>query len=168
MKKLYLFAVGLLSTGLASGQTNLVINGPLSTNPSIYNTIIGNQAGNATLTGNSNVFLGYKTGFANTTGYSGVFLGTSAGAANTTGSGNTFVGKDAGEGTSTGFSNTFLGVAAGSTNGTTSSNVYVGPLPDHLTVMGFPTPFWETRRATTAGVDAVTYLLDTMLVIKII
>src|SRR6185437_14601367 len=60
------------------------------------NTIIGNSAGNSTLTGNSNTALGDNTLANLTSGVAGVYIGNLAGAQITTGGANVCVGSLAG------------------------------------------------------------------------
>lgn len=90
------------------------------------NTLVGPNAGNATMTGRWNTFFGENAGLANTTGNNNTFLGTFSGSANTAGAGNTFVGYKSGFNNTSGQYNTFVGNTAGLSNTTGGSNVFVG------------------------------------------
>src|SRR6185437_3235905 len=87
-------AVGVVST--LSGDVGGFIS-PSAGNTNINdNTIIGNSAGNSTLTGNSNTALGDNTLANLTSGVAGVYIGNLAGVQITTGGANVCVGSLAG------------------------------------------------------------------------
>jgi hypothetical protein len=90
------------------------------------NTFIGFQAGHRTTSGNGNTFVGDAAGPLNSTGSHNTFLGVSAGKNNTSGNYNTFSGFGAGISNTTGFRNAFFGENAGSFNTTGFKNTYIG------------------------------------------
>ncbi|GAH07966.1 unnamed protein product, partial [marine sediment metagenome] len=57
--------------------------GILSTSPTLYNTFVGEGAGQANTTGTENTFLGYQAGYLNTTNQGSTFVGYEAGYSST-------------------------------------------------------------------------------------
>ena len=95
-------------------------------NTGLYNTFIGEDAGEYNTTGDYNTFLGHGAGQDNTTGFNNMFIGEYAGKANTTGYHNIFVGRNAGRDNKVGFYNTFIGTDCGTYNTTASNNTFIG------------------------------------------
>lgn len=102
-----------------SGSGNTV---ELNVTDSNLNTIIGIDAGNATISGTDNTALGTESAELLTTGSQNVFVGFGTGAIVTSGSNNTIIGATAGPALSTGTNNTFLGATAGSAYASSESN----------------------------------------------
>lgn len=94
----------------------------LNVTDSHLNTIIGNGAGNATITGTDNTALGTESAEGLTTGSNNVFVGFGSGAIVTTGSSNTILGATSGPALSTGTNNTLIGASAGSAYASSESN----------------------------------------------
>lgn len=91
------------------------------------NTIIGNQGGNATISGTGNTALGQAALNALTSGDENVAMGGTAGNVLTTGNNNTLVGTGAGLDLDTGSSNIALGHGAAlSYTGAESNNIIIG------------------------------------------
>ena len=92
----------LTSTGevmtVNSGQTNssVVIGSNISTFPANKRSVLIGKAGNAAMTGASNVVLGCGTGSNLTSGATNVLIGDAAGQTLTSGTGNVFIGNQAG------------------------------------------------------------------------
>jgi hypothetical protein len=89
------------------------------------NTVLGDNALDAAVTGGNNVAVGLNTLTANTSGTQNVAVGSNALDANTTTSNNTAVGSNA-LGATTGAGNTGLGESAGSSTLTGSNNTMLG------------------------------------------
>jgi len=107
-----------------SGAANAVL---LNVTDANNNTIIGNNAGNLTLTATNNVFLGKSVGHAVINSSNNVCLGYLSGVALTSGTGsNTFVGSSTGTAVTSGVKNCLLGNLAGSNlTGIESNNVLI-------------------------------------------
>jgi hypothetical protein len=106
------------------------------------NTLLGNGAGNAAITGGDSQLLGHNAGLSLTSGNSDVIVGSAAGQSTTTGNGdvylgwgsayasttaayNVFVGAETGLSNITGSSDTYLGFSAGANNTSGSGNIYI-------------------------------------------
>ena len=110
----------------------------LNVTDTLFNTIIGNAAGNFTLTGTNNVFFGFQSGKALSTGFQNTIIGGGAllttgtnntcvpGGNLTTGAGNTFVGPGAGGVTTTGSGNTCAGINGGGGVTIATNNTLIG------------------------------------------
>ena len=135
-----------LMGGTATGKNNSIMG--TNAAPKMEgnsNVAIGNQAGNAVITGDYNVFvgansarlpkktsqtvaIGYQAGEGvSTSDYqNGVFVGYRAGFNNKTGNNNVFIGSKAGVGNTTGSSNIFIGDSAALGNTSGKNNVVMG------------------------------------------
>ena len=140
----------------------------------VNNTFVGNNAGQATTTGNDNVFVGNQAGFSNTIGINNVFMGSNAGystkpysenytyeldketgktvlAHRVDGSYNVFIGKDAGKGNTSGTNNVFLGEKAGFSNTLCDNNIFIGKDAGYNTTAGSKDLEWSIPGSTDPG-----------------
>lgn len=90
------------------------------------NLMLGDGAGNNTMTGATNLLLGSAAGSKLTTGGGNMFLGSQAGAETTTGGANVFIGAQAGISNLSGKENVFIGREAGKEGETALRNVAIG------------------------------------------
>lgn len=90
------------------------------------NILMGDFAGNGTLSGSQNNGFGESVGSSLTSGSQNSFLGAVSGGSVTSGSGNTFIGFAAGGSLTQGGNNTFLGVQAGNNLLTGNQNLLLG------------------------------------------
>lgn len=91
-----------------------------------WNTFVGTNAGNATLTGTGNTSLGHESLFGLTSGYSNTAVGASALRRNATGINNSAVGFQSLAANVTGLGNSALGTFALSRNSSGFGNVAIG------------------------------------------
>ena len=89
-------------------------------------TMIGNGAGNASITGTDSQLIGHNAGASLTSGNSDVFVGSLAGLSTTTGNGDVYVGIVSGESATTAQFNTFVGGQTGAFTTTGSANLFAG------------------------------------------
>ncbi|MBW1780496.1 MAG: tail fiber domain-containing protein [Deltaproteobacteria bacterium] len=117
----------------------------LSPRPSLtedlYNTFVGDEAGNSNTTGYYNIFAGSQSGYSNTSGDNHAFLGYASGYSNTTGSNNTFIGYEAGYSNTSGYCNTFLGSLAGYSSTTAEHNCFLGYRSGYSNTTGYLNTF---------------------------
>lgn len=90
------------------------------------NVLIGDFAGNLTLSGNQNVGIGESVGSSLTSGSQNSFWGAVAGSSLQSGTGNTLGGFAAGGSLTTGGNNTFLGIQAGNNLVSGNTNLLLG------------------------------------------
>ena len=90
------------------------------------NILIGQSAGNATITGGNSQLIGDSSGAALTSGNADVFIGSNAGARTTTGNGDVFLGFESGKSATTSQYNTFLGAESGANTSTGGGNLFAG------------------------------------------
>ena len=96
-----------------------------TTNTGIFNTFVGNSAGQNNTGGAGNTFVGTASGQANTTGFDNSFFGSGSGS-NNTAANNSFFGSRAGGGNIDGTRNSFFGAWSGFANVTGADNAYFG------------------------------------------
>ncbi|MEM7160860.1 MAG: tail fiber domain-containing protein [Bacteroidota bacterium] len=151
-------ANGVSSIELTNNMNNTLLGelSGLNLNPNlsdgIYNTFLGNRAGNvasevsystfvganAGLNASSstlNTYLGHNAGFSNDTGAANTALGQQAGYNNDDGSYNTFVGQSAGF-DNIGSANTMIGQNAGFNSSMGDFNVFIGERSAYNAAMG--------------------------------
>ena len=97
----------------------------LNVTDALNNTFVGLNAGNSTLTGNSNVTLGRLNGSSLTSGTSNTLIGETVGTSITTGAGNMIVSSNGAINLTTGNNNTFVGYN-GAAMTTGSNNTLLG------------------------------------------
>jgi hypothetical protein len=113
------------ANGQITDNAKLLFNGfAIEMNTPLYNNIIGDNAGNASISGISNNLIGYFAGDALTSGSYNNMMGHNAGRLSTA-SNNNFFGNGAGYRT-TGNNNNFFGSSAGLSNTTGSANNFFG------------------------------------------
>jgi hypothetical protein len=118
---------GTLAGKLMNSTNGYQIGGAtILNNNSANDLIIGNNAGNSTMTGAALQIIGDGAGQAVTTGNSDVFIGTHAGQQTTTGNGDVYIGLVSGAAGTTAAYNTFVGAQTGTANTTGSNNTFVG------------------------------------------
>ena len=122
-----------VGTGNFIGGTNA---GAALQSGALYNTLLGNNAGNDITTGDKNTVVGTDAGTKITTASSNTFFGYRAGE-NATGAENTIVGQAAGYALTTGTKNTIVGHQVGTSNITGNNNTLVGA--------------WQTGDSLTSG-----------------
>ena len=158
---------GTINANLVNSNTGFQIQGitQFNANSKLGNLLIGQSAGNASITGGSNQLIGANAGASLTSGNADVFLGSGAGQSTTTGNGdvyvgvgsgqtattaayNTFQGAQTGLFTTTGSYNTFNGFNSGFSNTTGTNNTYLGSqagasatIANHNTFVGFDSGF---------------------------
>ena len=98
----------------------------LVTDPTLFNTFIGLDAGSPSTTGINNVALGYNTLIQNTSGGQNIAIGINTLNANTTGGYNTAIGFEAMNKNTTGTLNTAIGAGALQTNVSSNNSTAVG------------------------------------------
>jgi trimeric autotransporter adhesin len=110
-----------------SGSSNIVL---LNVTDSNNNTIIGESAGNQTLTGTSNTVIGSAGASGLTSGSNNTVVGASGAAENiTSGSRNVCIGTGSGNALITGANNVLIGYASGSNYDTSEgSNICIGSI----------------------------------------
>lgn len=106
-----------------SGATNVVT---LNVTDASSNTIVGNNAGNLTLSGSNNTGLGKSVLNASTTANNNTVVGSLSGALITTGGSNTIIGEGSGLLITTAANVTILGQGSGTALTTGGSNVIIG------------------------------------------
>jgi hypothetical protein len=114
-----------------SGSSVLFVNsGTISTlnvTDSSNNTILGNLAGNATLSGTINCVYGHQAGHALTTGFENNFYGHQSGLKVTTGYANNLFGTFSGSSLISGADNVLIGQNSGSSIDVGGENILIGP-----------------------------------------
>ena len=95
-------------------------------NYGLYNTFMGINSGNFTMTGTNNTAVGYQSLFSNTDGYGNTTLGFQTLYSNTNGVQNTAVGLGALQYNTTAYSNTAVGYLSLNSNTTGSENTALG------------------------------------------
>ncbi len=124
----YTFDLGNVATawkGIYANEAYYLGGSKLIETPGTDNIFIG-KTGNTTNTSVDNIFIGNNAGNSNGVGYQNLFVGNYAGYANNNGSNNTMTGWYAGKMNSSGSENLFAGSAAGVNNVNGSRNTFVG------------------------------------------
>lgn len=117
--------------------TNPSLNFIGTTDNTILNFRVNNNAAGRIDHINKNTFFGYRAGLSNTTGFKNIFMGDSAGRANTAGNTNIYIGVNAGAAMANGVGNVFIGDSAGASKVTTggTSSVFIGDKAGSKTTM---------------------------------
>jgi hypothetical protein len=131
--------INIQDSGVLSNYNTIIgDNAGKGTVSSVYhsNTLVGEKAGFALVTGSRNCFYGRESGVSTISGYENSFYGENSGYYNTYGYQNQFFGRFAGYRNTTGYRNTFVGIDAGYTNTTGSNNCFVGASAGYATSTG--------------------------------
>lgn len=121
-------AGGTLAAAAVNSTNGYQIGGvtQFKANSALGNLMIGESAGNSTITGGNNQLIGGNAGLKLTTGNADVFIGSNAGISTTTGNGDVYIGVSTGFSGTTAAYNTFLGAQAAPYNTTGGYNVITG------------------------------------------
>jgi hypothetical protein len=107
-------------------RMRLTLLGRVEIPNSLNSTIVGDLAGNETMTGSNNTLIGFEAGRSITTGNQNVIVGDNAGYFITGGSNNTFLGYQAGNNNQTGTGNTIIGYNANVSAGNLNNAAAIG------------------------------------------
>ncbi|RYU97027.1 hypothetical protein [Emticicia agri] len=136
MKKGFLFLLFAIVSTVAQAQDLIKIGADKFLHVTgVWNTSLGQYAGNSISTGNSNTFIGITSGNQNTTGTGNTYLGAVAGRLNVVGNENVSIGLASGY-NNTASNNTFMGAYSGNRNTSGNTNTYIGSLSGYNNLTG--------------------------------
>jgi len=148
-----------------AGSGNILKNGNLFLhNFARYNTFLGENAGNLTMSGSGNTVMGYRTLSSNGTGGNNGAVGSRALYSNTTGSGNTAMGTNALANNTHGGENNAIGTDALFSNTAGSGNTVMGS----FALTNNTTGRWPKSSSPLLGMTAWGRLAATRLLIRAI